>query len=41
MRKYLVLGALVAGGLFASAQGAGAQSAILNLPRRTKSGESK
>jgi tetratricopeptide (TPR) repeat protein len=36
MRKYFVLGALVAGGLFASAQSAGAQSAILNLPRASQ-----
>jgi tetratricopeptide (TPR) repeat protein len=36
MRKYFVLAALVVGGLFAGAQGAGAQSAILNLPRESQ-----
>ncbi len=36
MRKYFVLAALVVGGLFAGVQGAGAQSAILNLPRESQ-----
>ena len=36
MRKYLVLGALLVGGLFASVQGVMAQSAILNLPRTSQ-----
>jgi tetratricopeptide (TPR) repeat protein len=33
MRKYFFVAAMVVGGLFASVQGAGAQSALLNLPR--------
>jgi tetratricopeptide (TPR) repeat protein len=33
MRKYIFVAAMVAGGLFAGAQGAMAQSAVLNLPR--------
>jgi tetratricopeptide (TPR) repeat protein len=33
MRKYILMAAMVVGGLFAGAQGAGAQSAIMNLPR--------
>jgi tetratricopeptide (TPR) repeat protein len=36
MRKYFVLAALVVGGLFAGVQLAGAQSAILNLPRESQ-----
>jgi DUF2911 family protein len=33
MRKYFFVVAMVVGGLFASVQGVGAQSAVLNLPR--------
>jgi tetratricopeptide (TPR) repeat protein len=33
MRKYFFVAAMVVGGLFASVQGAAAQSALLNLPR--------
>ena len=33
MRKYFFVAAMVVGGLFASVQGASAQSALLNLPR--------
>lgn len=33
MRKYFVVAAMVVGGFFATAQGVGAQSALLNLPR--------
>jgi tetratricopeptide (TPR) repeat protein len=36
MRKYFVIAALVAGGLFAGVQGANAQSALLNLPRESQ-----
>ena len=36
MRKYFVLAALVVGGLFAGAQVASAQSALLNLPRESQ-----
>jgi hypothetical protein len=36
MRKYILMAAMVVGGLFAGAQGAGAQSAIMNLPRQSQ-----
>ncbi len=36
MRKYFFVAAMVVGGLFASVQGAGAQSALLNLPRESQ-----
>src|ERR1022692_1333376 len=36
MRKYFVIAAMVVGGLFAGVQGAGAQSALLNLPRESQ-----
>jgi tetratricopeptide (TPR) repeat protein len=36
MRKYILTAAMVAGGLFVGAQGAGAQSAVLNLPRQSQ-----
>lgn len=36
MRKYFVIAGLVVGGLFATVQGASAQSAILNLPRESQ-----
>ena len=36
MRKYFVIAAMVVGGLFAGVQAAGAQSALLNLPRESQ-----
>ncbi len=36
MRKYIFVVAMVVGGLSAGAQGAGAQSAVLNLPRQSQ-----
>jgi tetratricopeptide (TPR) repeat protein len=36
MRKYFVVAAMVVGGLFATVQGAAAQSAIMNLPRQSQ-----
>jgi len=36
MRKYFVIAVMVVGGLFAGVQGAGAQSALLNLPRESQ-----
>jgi len=36
MRKYIFIAAMVVGGLFSGAQGVGAQSAVLNLPRQSQ-----
>ena len=36
MRKCIFVAAMVVGGIFAGAQGAGAQSAVLNLPRQSQ-----